>query len=262
MKKLYNTDIIDRFNAGELTGNELEEFTKKMESNKEFAEYVKLSKKVDSFLQNNLERLEFREQLENIYKKTIINKHKKNFINKKIQIFSFQVSNKIAASTVFLIISITFLFLYLRPPINKRLYSQYFHPYDASEITRGNNEKTNTDKYSEAIKLYNDKEYQQSYFLLNEYCKGPSLSQYEYERGLFLKGISAMEINNFEEAITSFNIILKNKNSLYSESAEWYLALCYLKKNNITISKYILHQISISDSYYRNQAELISLRLK
>ncbi len=44
-----------------------------------------------------------------------------------------------------------------------------------------------------------------------------------------MTGISKFEEENYPEAKVSFTKVIDNKDNLFFEDAQWYLALCYLK---------------------------------
>ena len=71
---------------------------------------------------------------------------------------------------------------------------------------------------------------------------------------MLFKGISAMEINKYDDAISSFKYIIKDNTTLYVEPSEWYLALCYLKISDISKAKEIFTKLFEIDSFYKEKA--------
>lgn len=47
----------------------------------------------------------------------------------------------------------------------------------------------------------------------------------------FYNGIAHIELQNYDEAIASFEYIIGHNQNLYVDHAEWYLGLCYLRMN-------------------------------
>lgn len=73
-----------------------------------------------------------------------------------------------------------------------------------------------------------------------------------------------MATNNSHNAIENFNAVLKTagKTDRVYYNAEWYLALSYLKENNIQKALPVLEVISQSTSPFKVEAEQLKLQLK
>jgi hypothetical protein len=78
MNRRKKYELIEKFNTGELTGVELERFTRKMEKDKDFAIEVKLNKDVEDFLIKHMEKITIHE-LDEICNKVILEKKKSVF---------------------------------------------------------------------------------------------------------------------------------------------------------------------------------------
>jgi tetratricopeptide (TPR) repeat protein len=245
----YDTDFIERYFDGKLAGEELELFEKKLESDPEFASEVKLHREINDFLRNKFDFIKKREQLEQIYEEVILKKKKSGDPKiKPIKIFNFKWYYKIAAAVVILIGVATILFLMFRPAKNDRLYSQYYKSYEASITVRGGVQHSET-LFEKAMGAYEKNDFKKSYILFDELC----CSDKEYTSAFFFKGVSAMELEKYSDAITSFNLVL-GSTSLYIDEAEWYLALCYLKMSEFNKSKELLIKIAACDSYHKKDA--------
>ena len=244
---------IDKYLNREMSADELSDFENKLRLNKAFAEEVKLNREIKEAL-NETDVLEFHAQLESIYmelkaeEKTSEEKRK----GSKILHLSYTKWYYAAASITLLFGIATLLFMLLRPSLNERLYSQYYNPYDASNIVRSDKNK-NIDKFQNAIELYNSKEYDKSWSLLKEET---SLNPNNM-RAYIYRGTSAMEVNNFEDAIKCFQSIITDNSSLYIEQAEWYLALCYLKIDENEKAIEIFKKIESKDGFYKKQAGIL-----
>ena len=73
----------------------------------------------------------------------------------------------------------------------------------------------------------------------------------------FYSGISYLEVNELEDAEASFQAVIDNKDNLFIEQAEWYLALCYLKMNMNKDAKILFTEIANSDGFFNNKAQEI-----
>jgi tetratricopeptide (TPR) repeat protein len=254
-RKLSDFDIIERYLEGELHGEELEEFESRIISDPEFASEVKLHRDLEDFLRKKSDYIKKREQLEKIYQEVIVQKRKTTEASDKpAKSHYIKLYYKIAAVIVLLIGVATLLFFILRPTKNEKLYAQYFKPLEGGYITRSIevNPKPE-DKYHMALDQYNDGHYEKSWKMFKELCNVDSIKM----DALLYGGISAMEINNYKDAISSFKYILKANKRFYDDEANWYIALCYLKIPDIDKAKDLLSKISKSNSFYKENAATI-----
>ena len=75
-------------------------------------------------------------------------------------------------------------------------------------------------------------------------------------RALVYKGCAEMELNKIEEAINTFQQLLAQHND-YKDMANWYLALCYLKKGDEAEVKNRLELVTADDKPYYDKAQLL-----
>ncbi|MDP4290827.1 MAG: hypothetical protein Q8908_07075, partial [Bacteroidota bacterium] len=64
-----------------------------------------------------------------------------------------------------------------------------------------------------------------------------------------------------DKAIHEFKFIIDQKNNLFVENAQWYLALCYLKNNQVEAAKDLFVQISNSSNSHNQEATQILKRI-
>ena len=83
----------------------------------------------------------------------------------------------------------------------------------------------------------------------------------EDNKAVLAKGICALELNRFPAAIAIFDQIHSGTSALKT-SGTWYLALSYLKQNDLQQTKKYLHLIPDSDSFYAKKAEDLLAQLK
>lgn len=248
----YDTAYIESYLDGELQGEELELFENKMKSDSEFAREVKLHREINEFLRNKFDYIQKREQLEKIYEEVILKKGKPEItIIKNTRTNKINWYYRIAAGIALLIGVSAILFFILRPLKNDRLFAQYFKVYEASVTVRGANVHNKT-PFEHAMEAYEDNDFETSYKLFDELC----ITEKEDTANFFFKGISAMKIEKFSNAVISFNVVL-NSTSLYKDEAEWYLALCYLKMSEINKSVELLKRIVTEETHHRDDAVLL-----
>lgn len=240
MEKDIN-EIIDLYTEGKLTGKELDDFLQTVETNSELAMEVGLHQQISRILKNDA-AFELREKLQSIHE---ANKLKAGHRVLKLRFY------KVAAGIAALIgIGILMVFV-LRAPLNKRIYSQYYKIYDASYATRS--VSVSADKFKKAMENYTAGNYKDSWILLKNITDNDKTDMGSF----FFRGICAMETDNFDDAITSFNAVIADRRSLYVEQSEWYYALCLLKKDDMISARIQFRKISDGEGFYKDKAKEI-----
>lgn len=129
-----------------------------------------------------------------------------------------------------------------------QLYTDYYASIPA--IDSGlRNEGKNENDLKAAYDLYNSQDY------VNAEKSLADLS--DYPRANFYRGISLMELQNYEEAILAF----EKYNELNDDPtmpSYYYLALCHLKLGDLELSKANLKQVnSENEEYYQKAQNLL-----
>lgn len=257
MKTIHNADAIEKYIHGELYGDELISFEKELETNKSFADDVKLHREIDKFLKNK-DVFDLREMLDDIHEK--VTSEEKNISKQKkkgIVRILFSHWQYAAASVLFLLAVSVVLFFTLRPSANERLYAQYFKPFDDTPIVRSDDQPA-ASKMELALIEYNGENFEKAWTMLRGISDGNKTDAKAY----FYRGISAIEINNLNDAIASFKNVINNDSSLYIGEATWYLALCYLKENDEIAALAQFSKVAESNSNHKKEAEEIIEKLK
>ncbi len=70
----------------------------------------------------------------------------------------------------------------------------------------------------------------------------------------FYLGISALETNQAGSAVQSFESIVENTNARFHEPAQWYLALAYLKMEDVDAAKEVFKTIAEGSGSYSTRA--------
>lgn len=148
--------------------------------------------------------------------------------------------------------SVTFLILLggafrLMKPVkytNKTLFEMYYAGENAHSLTRSAGNSND-----EAMTKYREGDFNDALILFNEILdKDPGNIYIRYYSGL-----ASIETNQNEKAVNEFKYIINQKNNLFVENAQWYLALSYLKNNQINESKSLLMQIANNSSNHHNK---------
>jgi len=136
------------------------------------------------------------------------------------------------------------------------LYSQYYQPYKVVDgQTRSVDQQVNL-KYKDALKLYNNRNFSQASDLFKELLNTDSNSAKIH----LLYGISLMEEQKNNDAIINFKAIINN-NGEYIIEAKWYLALAYIKIQDIKSAKILLNELTETPGYYKDKSKELLQKL-
>lgn len=109
-----------------------------------------------------------------------------------------------------------------------------------------------TSSTAQAETAFNQQDYATAYDLLDEYLQ----TQPDDLRAQLALGICALEMDRFAEAQSIFETIRQGQSALVN-SATWYMALTYLKQEQITEVRNYLEQIPDGTFWYKKAQELL-----
>ncbi len=234
--------LIEDYLAGNLDKSQIAFFEKRLASDKSFAETFQLQKSMNAFLVKENKKEELLPKLEALGEKHFDGQEATIKPIKRRRIF---VGLALAASVAVLIFALNTFF-------QKPLYQQFADHQALNLIEKGTTEEL----AQQAQNQFNAKDYTNAYQSLNEYLiKNPNDTKV-----LLAKGICALELNKYEEAKSIFEKI-KNGNSLLKSNGTWYLALTYLKQDNIDQAKIILSEIPESGTFYSEKAKKLRSKI-
>ena len=132
---------------------------------------------------------------------------------------------------------------------SEKIFAYYYKPLTNPDATvRGENAPMSKTE-SQAVKSYETENYKQAIYY---YKKLSDLQPNNQKYALFL-GISYLANHQPEQAIEVLNKTY-SENTNYDNDKNWYLALAYIRMNNMAAAKSILQQLSSIDSYYKEPA--------
>jgi hypothetical protein len=138
---------------------------------------------------------------------------------------------------------------------SESLFHQAYQPYDASGLFRS---APLSNPSFKGIELYNDRRFNEAIaqfaFVLKENSEHPMCN--------FYTGLCYLEKNSFNNAIASFQKVINEKDNLFIEQAQWYMALSLLKTNELKNAYAILNQIIESNGYYQKNAKELLKKIK
>jgi tetratricopeptide (TPR) repeat protein len=153
-----------------------------------------------------------------------------------------------------LVLAVVVSFLIFRPfksKLAKDLYTEYYKEFSMTEEM---NELSRTDdELLFAIKVYEAGDYDRAIIMFEMLADSSMLRGYS----LFYAGHAYMHMKLNDKAIETFQELLNDAPGDLIAATRWYLALCYLKKGEATLSKEQLLLIEEMDSPYRRDARML-----
>lgn len=164
----------------------------------------------------------------------------------------------VAVAAGVLIIALTIWWIWSQNKGHNRLYEQYFTHLE-NQLTVTSTGDTDTVELSEALRSYNARSYAEAADRIGEYFK----THNEPVALRLYYGISLLESGSVSEAIDQL-VELNNTliTSNYTKAADWYLALAYLRSNEIATSRLLLQEIAQPQHPYATQAQNLLAALK
>jgi len=248
MKTIDFSYFIERYIANEMNEDEKSWFEKEIEGNSALRDEVELRRKTETALKNQ-DVIKLRAKL------AAIEKSRERTIPVKSP--GKRVTMGIAATITIMVVVGSAILSQPRHLSNDQIFKQYYKSYDELSSSRSSEAGVNKD-YDKGMKYYTVHDYSNAalYFskvLTND--PGNMTSEMYY-------GTSNFEINNYPEAKSSFSKVIDNNNNLFIEDARWYLALCYIRTNEIKKAVSQLSDIKNSRSIYSKDAGKILKWLK
>lgn len=155
------------------------------------------------------------------------------------------------AAAVLLISVLSYSIFYLAKPTPQQLFAEYYKPY-YNVVDDHKRDNTISNEATEAFRLYDQKEYKKAAEVFDRELvdspHNPAL--------LFYSGLSQLVIDRPGPAIEKLKEVAGNS-SQFTEAAQWYLALAYLKNNDIIQSRKVLEKIASSAGAYRQKATIL-----
>ena len=237
--------LINAYFENRLSEIERERFNDLLKTDDEFQEQFNFEKE----LQNSL-RLEHRKELKTFLREADAksNQSQRLPFNKKVWL--------VAASVVILLVSSFWIINNnSNNPTVENLYASYYQPYEnvVYSIERGTRVD---DLTSRAFLAYEQSDYRLAAKLFQQLSEEVTLDYID-----FYQGIAMMELGENEKSISYLNHYLKSENPL-SDRALWYLALNYLKLNNIDEAKKHLDRLIKLKTYNLSKAKELRQQLE
>jgi len=262
LKKIQKTESstsrkieeIDQYLNDELSEMELASFETELVNNPDLAAELEFYKDIDTAAQEN-DIMGLRARLETISNEVVREKRKERS-------FAAMPASRLAIATIaaslMLILSIAGIISRSnRGASDTELYSQYYEAYQATGIFRSGDANLDT-KLTQALHKFNSEDYEAALDLFSEVLQQDSNNPV----GNFYSGVAYQETGRFNQAIESYQTVVKDKDNLFVEQAEWYIGLCYLQTDNRKKAYKQFKKIAQSESFYQEKATAVLRKIK
>ena len=252
MEKMSKYDeFIQPFLDGELSREELDWFSKELQSNAVLAEDIKLYREVDSAIREQ-DVMELRDQLDVIHNS--IGDPTKEPDQQHSRIRKMLSYGAIASLAILLSFGVL-LKVQHNKLTNEQIYQRHYEPYGATMIYRSGETQS-------LITLAQSKYDAQDFFgAIEIYEQILGREPGQMESNLY-SGISYLETEQYSKAENRFGTILDHNDNLYIEQAEWYLGFCYLKTGKNIEARAHFKEISKGDGSFNKKARKLMRNIK
>lgn len=266
-------DKIDRFLLGQMSTDEKKNFTSEMNNNPDLKRTVDTQKLIVDEINERESFMAILNDAENseasindsatsiIEENTLTNTHK-----------LFDIDYRWTISIAAAILGLVFIIWQPHKTSNNGVYSKYALAYAGSNLlesdnnvkTRGgaiyfeNLNPTENQKIDEALSFYYKEEYSKAKTLFEQV-----LVPREKNTELVLyMAISELYSNDFDKAINNLRYLNNLNDYIFKEPSAFYLALAYIKTNQIHKARKLLNDLRQGDSEYASQANEMLTRMR
>jgi len=133
---------------------------------------------------------------------------------------------------------------------HENLFAQYFSPITNNKVVI---DKSTPDSsiLKQTFSYYENKEYKSALKGFKTIIANNDNDDYR-----FFQANAFLATHQTDQAITILTQIIQNKQSPYLDDAKWYLALAYLRKNQLSSAKPLLEML-LTHSFYGDKAKTI-----
>lgn len=233
-------NIIEDYLDDNLNEKEVQQFIKEKENNQDLANEFNLRNEINHAIMDK-GLMELREKLEKQRKHYSLNYPFLNIHRDLIKTWHLAA----ASFALILVTGGLWYMLSSRTHSTEKLAIKYYKP--AHPIKQVRSIKMSSDEaLQNAFNHYKQKDYETALFYFST-LKSQITAK-------FYSGICYIELEQYNNAIGSFEFVINDNNNLFVEQADWYLGLIYLmnKQKDKAIEQF--NKISKSESYYAGQA--------
>ncbi len=250
MKMNNMQENLEKYLKGNMSTKDMKRFEALLVKDKEMLCEIALEQELDSVLSRE-DILDLKMKLDAARNGSTTSVH----LSPIISMMKSNMKYVAAAASMGVLITAGVLTLTPRSYTSDKLFKMYYQPDQAVIVNRAGRGNVNI---VEALMKFQNKDFEVASDMFEEIL----MANPDNIALRFYNGISYIETEKYDEAIESFNMILEDKENLYIEHAEWYLALCYLKKDQVEKARIQLLRIANEeDGFYKEDAQRILKKL-
>ncbi len=235
---MSQSDLIEKYIQKRATAGELKKIRQLMEEDPDFKEEIILQLEIQQAIKREVLKL----RLQQFEKREI----------KKKKIFS-QLW-KIAAVFV---VGLSLLWFFNRSPDYGRIYAANFEPYPNIVVPSIRDFNTSENDVEEAFRYYDNQDYKKAAAAFKKLYLDDEIAYAN-----FYYAISLMSDHKVEKALEALESSSWKIPKRYQYQTDWYLALGYLKVQNIEKATVYLQKVIKSDNPMATQAQQILMEIE
>ena len=236
---------IEKFLAGELSGDDLKQVEEKYQTDPSFKMEVDLQEAAHKVVEISGD-LALKEKLRAIEAELNASSQKKA----EHQYTSKNLFLRVAAVIVVLFASVI-IFNVLQPPTPKALFSEHFETYRAPVNTRSQNAPL-SEQWQQASQLYRTEDFGSAAEAFEEILKDHQQEANYLVHFYLAMSYLSKENTEAEKAISHFKIVFQTDND-HHQQAHWYLALAYLSLENEKAARVELNKLLQQHNRFKKQ---------
>jgi len=242
------SEFIERYISNEMSDSEKKWFLKEIDGNEVLRREIDLRMQTDIILKRT-KTVNLRNKLAKLEEERLQKTEKR---------IGVRFALKYAAAFVGIaLITSVYLFVNNNSLTNNELSDKFFKSYEAPLAQRSLTNIEDTD-YMLGLQYYNSRDYKNAAMQFSKVLeKNPDDMQTH-----LLTGVSNMEEKRYPEAKNSFKTVIDHNNSLFVESATWYLALCFLRTDETDKATKLFTKIKNEGGYYSSEAKKIMRKIQ
>ncbi|TKG95835.1 hypothetical protein EYV94_05950 [Puteibacter caeruleilacunae] len=250
-----DTEEIEQYIEGELDNDALRAFEEEMDFNLDLAEEVALHQDINAAIEET-DIMALRDNLNSLRKEEekIEKKDTRGIIKLKGRVRKMWSA---AAACAVLLLAVGGVLNMTSHPTSDQIHGQFYEKFEMSGVVRSGGTGMSLE-LKQAISNYQQSNFGVAAALLEEQLKTSNDPVIH-----FYAGATYQEMERFKDAIAHLEKVVVDKDNMFVEKAEWYLALCYIETNQKKRALEYLQQIANNeDSYYRRKAKKIIKYMK
>lgn len=137
------------------------------------------------------------------------------------------------------------------------LYRKYHSAYETPGVVRSAS-MASSQTLAMALQKFDNRDYEQAIGLLQKVISDDQKNM----AGHFYAGAALQETGKYRQAINKYETVIVDNDNLFTEQAEWYIALCYLRTNENKKAYIQFDKIAKKEGFYQFKAKALVRKMK